>query len=146
MLRKLAAALALVAMPHVAQAQELTNVAQNETGDTAWILTATALVLLMTLPGLGLFYGGLVRAKNFLSVLVQVAAVAGIASVLWIVVGYTLAFGNTTRRLDLGDGSKWMLINLDNLREGITLPESTFVAVPDDLRSHHTCADGGRMG
>ena len=127
MLRKLAAAVALVALPHIAQAQELTNVAQNESGDTAWILTATALVLLMTLPGLGLFYGGLVRAKNFLSVLIQVGAVAGIASVLWIVVGYTLAFGHTTGGW-LGDGSKWMLIDLDNLREGLTLPESTFAA------------------
>ena len=127
MLRKLAAATALVALPHGAHAQELTNIAQNETGDTAWILTATALVLLMTLPGLGLFYGGLVRAKNFLSVLLQVGAVAGIASVLWIVVGYTLAFGNTTGGW-IGDGSKWMLIDLDNLRDGLTLPESTFAA------------------
>ncbi|MGB3795916.1 MAG: ammonium transporter [Alteraurantiacibacter sp.] len=126
MLRTLFAATMLVATPAFAQAQDLANVAQNETGDTAWILMASALVLLMTLPGLGLFYGGLVRAKNFLSVLVQVAAVAGMASILWIVVGYTLAFGDTTDGY-LGDGSKWMLINLDNLREGITLPESTFV-------------------
>lgn len=127
MFRKLAAAAALVAMPHIANAQELTNIAQNDSGDTAWILTATALVLLMTLPGLGLFYGGLVRAKNFLSVLLQVGAVAGIASILWIVVGYTLAFGNTTGGW-LGDGSKWMLVNLDNVRSGLTLPESTFAA------------------
>jgi len=127
MLRKLAAVVALVALPQIARAQELTNVAQNESGDTAWILTATALVLLMTLPGLGLFYGGLVRAKCFLSVLIQVGAVAGIASVLWIVVGYTLAFGHTSGGW-LGDGSKWMLIDLDNLRDGLTLPESTFAA------------------
>lgn len=127
MLRKIAAAAMLAALPQTVCAQELTNIAQNETGDTAWILTATALVLLMTLPGLGLFYGGLVRAKNFLSVLLQVGAVAGIASVLWIVVGYTLAFGNTTGGW-VGDGGKWMLINLDNLRSGITLPESTFAA------------------
>jgi Amt family ammonium transporter len=125
MLRKLAAATALVALPHVAHAQELTNVAQNDSGDTAWILTATALVLLMTLPGLGLFYGGLVRAKNFLSVLLQVGAVAGIASILWVLVGYTLAFGNTTGGW-IGDGSRWMMIDLGNLREGMTLPESTF--------------------
>ncbi|WP_120078678.1 ammonium transporter [Aurantiacibacter odishensis] len=127
MLRTFAAAAVLTALPQTARAQELTNIAQNETGDTAWILTATALVLLMTLPGLGLFYGGLVRAKNFLSVLLQVGAVAGIASVLWIVVGYTLAFGNTTGGW-IGDGGKWMLINLDNVRSGITLPESTFAA------------------
>ncbi len=126
MLRKLAAALALATLPHVAQAQELTNVAQNDTGDTAWILTATALVLLMTLPGLGLFYGGLVRAKNFLSVLLQVGAVAGIASVLWIVVGYTLAFGNTTGGW-IGDGSRWMMIDLAIVSPiATTVPESTF--------------------
>lgn len=125
MLRKIAVAAALVAFHQGAYAQELTTIAQNDAGDTAWMLTATALVLLMTLPGLGLFYGGLVRAKNFLSVLLQVGAVAGIASVLWIMVGYTLAFGNTTGGW-IGDGSRWMLINLDNLRSGITLPESTF--------------------
>ena len=126
MLRKLAAAAALAAMPCAAQAQELSSIAQNETGDTAWILTATALVLLMTLPGLGLFYGGLVRAKNFLSVLLQVGAVAGIASILWVVVGYTLAFGNSTGGW-IGDGSKWMMIDLANLSPiASTLPESTF--------------------
>lgn len=126
MLRKLAAATALVALPHVAWAQEMTNRAQSETGDTGWILTATALVLLMTLPGLGLFYGGLVRAKNFLSVLLQVAAVAGIASVLWVAIGYTLAFGNSTGGW-IGDGSRWMMIDLANLSPiATTLPESTF--------------------
>lgn len=67
-----------------------------DSGDTAWILTASALVLLMTLPGLGLFYAGLVRAKNVLSVLLQVAAIASVASVLWVVTGYTLAFGAST--------------------------------------------------
>ncbi len=65
---------------------------QTNSGDSAWILTASALVLMMTLPGLALFYGGLVRAKNFLSVLVQCGAVAALASVLWIVIGYSLAF------------------------------------------------------
>ena len=69
-----------------------------DSGDTAWILTSSALVLLMALPGLALFYGGLVRAKNFLSVLVQCGAIAAVASLLWIVVGYTLAFG------DVGNG------------------------------------------
>lgn len=125
MLRKLAAAAAVLALPHTARAQELTTIARNDSGDTAWILTATALVLLMTLPGLGLFYGGLVRAKNFLSVLLQVGAAAGVASVLWVIVGYTLAFGNTTGGW-IGDGSRWMLIDLGNLRPGLTLPESTF--------------------
>ncbi|MCC1497629.1 ammonium transporter [Alcanivorax sp. 1008] len=62
--------------------------------DTAWILTSTALVLFMTLPGLALFYGGLVRAKNVLSVLMQCFAIACGASLLWLVVGYSLAFSD----------------------------------------------------
>ena len=64
-----------------------------DTGNTAWIITATALVLFMTLPGLALFYGGLVRKKNVLSVLMQCISVACLASVLWLVIGYSLAFG-----------------------------------------------------
>src|SRR5262245_47798649 len=64
-----------------------------DTGDTAWVLTASALVLMMTLPGLALFYGGLVRAKNVLNVLMQCFLSAGIVGVLWILVGYSLAFG-----------------------------------------------------
>ncbi len=60
--------------------------------NTAWILTSTALVLFMTLPGLALFYGGLVRSKNVLSILMQCFAIAGIASIIWLVVGYSLAF------------------------------------------------------
>lgn len=94
-------------------------------GDTAWVLTATALVLLMTLPGLALFYGGLVRSKNFLSVLMQCMAVAGICSVLWVVVGYTLAFGPVSNGV-LGSGLNWMFLNLGNIREGLTIPESSF--------------------
>ena len=61
-------------------------------GDTAWILTSTALVLLMTLPGLSLFYAGLVRSKNAISVLMQCFAIACIVSVAWVVYGYSLAF------------------------------------------------------
>lgn len=60
--------------------------------DTAWVLTATALVLFMTLPGLALFYGGLVRTKNVLSILAQCFAIAALVSLLWLVVGYSLAF------------------------------------------------------
>ena len=64
--------------------------------DTAWIIVATALVLFMTLPGLALFYGGLVRARNVLSVFMQVYAIACLMSVLWLVAGYTIAFGSGT--------------------------------------------------
>ncbi len=68
------------------------DTAQLDTGDTAWILTSTALVLFMTLPGLALFYGGLVRTKNVLSVLLQCFAICGIVTILWLVAGYSIAF------------------------------------------------------
>ena len=77
-------------------AEELVEVAVAETinsGDTAWMLTSSALVLMMTLPGLALFYGGLVRSKNVLSVLMQCMISAGLIGVLWVVVGYSWAFG-----------------------------------------------------
>jgi ammonium transporter, Amt family len=127
MYRKIAAgsALAALATPATLMAQD-TRLAAGDTGDTSWILISSALVLLMTLPGLGLFYGGLVRAKNFLSVLLQIAAVAGTASLLWIVVGYTLAFGNVTLGW-IGAGNAWMLIDLGNVRANTSLPESAFV-------------------
>ena len=64
------------------------------TGDTAWILTATALVLFMTLPGLALFYGGLVRSRNVLSVLMHCFAIACLASVAWLIIVYSLAFSD----------------------------------------------------
>ena len=67
-------------------------------GNTAWIITATALVLFMTMPGLALFYGGLVRSKNVLSVLMQCFAICCVASVVWFVLGYSIAFG---------DGNAW---------------------------------------
>ena len=94
-------------------------------GDTAWILISSALVLLMTMPGLSLFYGGLVRAKNFLSVMLQCGAIAALASLLWIVIGYTLAFGDVTSGW-LGAGNAWMLIDLGNVRDGLSIPESSF--------------------
>src|SRR3954471_15651438 len=65
-----------------------------DSGNTAWMLTATALVLFMTLPGLALFYGGLVQSRNVLSVLMHCFAIAAIVSVAWLVAGYSLAFGD----------------------------------------------------
>ena len=99
-----------------------------DAGDTAWILTSTALVLFMTLPGLALFYGGLVRAKNVLSVLMQCFVIACIVSILWVVYGYSLSFG------DGGSMNAW-IGGLDNAflanvtRDSLsgTLPESVFV-------------------
>ena len=68
-----------------------------DTGDTAWMLTSTALVLMMTIPGLALFYGGMVRKKNVLATVMQSFAVTCLVSVLWLVVGYSLAFTRAAR-------------------------------------------------
>ncbi|WP_306258050.1 ammonium transporter [Pararhizobium sp. IMCC21322] len=97
-----------------------------DAADTAWILTSTALVLLMTLPGLALFYGGLVQSRNILSVLMHCMAIACLASVLWLVVGYSLAFS---------EGSAWIGglqkaflngVGRDTVYDGTTLPETVF--------------------
>ncbi len=115
-------------MPTLALAQEATLDAANS-GDTAWVLISAALVLLMTMPGLTLFYGGLVRAKNFLAVLVQVGAIAAMASLLWIVLGYSLAFGEVQGGL-LGGLNNLMLNNMGNVRDGLTLSGDP-IAVPE---------------
>ncbi|MBC8186965.1 MAG: ammonium transporter [Proteobacteria bacterium] len=95
-------------------------------GDTAWMMTSTALVLLMTLPGLALFYGGLVRSKNVLSILMQCLISAGLIGVLWIVVGYTLAFGEGNSIV--GDLSKLGLAGIGSDTLSGTIPEYVFVA------------------
>jgi Amt family ammonium transporter len=95
--------------------------------DTAWMLTATALVLLMTLPALALFYGGLVQAKNILSVLVQCAAVAALCSVLWFALAYSLAYSGDGDWL--GDGAAFFLRGIARgaAHPGTHIPESVFV-------------------
>lgn len=97
--------------------------------DTAWLLTATALVLFMTLPGLSLFYGGLVRVRNVLSVLMQCFALAALMSLVWFVAGYTLAFGSggVEQGPWLGDLGNLFLagISLDGVNGSI--PDSLFV-------------------
>ena len=95
--------------------------------DTAWLMTATVLVLLMTLPALALFYGGLVQAKNILSVLVQCCAVACVASVLWFACGYSLTYSGDGAWL--GDFSAAFLQNGGRtmLHPGTNIPESVFV-------------------
>jgi len=94
-------------------------------GDTAWVLTSTALVLMMTLPGLALFYGGLVRSKNVLSVLMQCLISAGLVGVLWVVLGYSLAFadGNSI----VGGLGKVGLAGIDTDTLSGTIPEYVFV-------------------
>jgi Amt family ammonium transporter len=105
-----------------------------DSGDTAWMLTATALVLLMTLPGLALFYGGMVRAKNLLSVLMQCFAITAMVSVLWMVYGYSLAFstegmqaGVTSLHSFIGGLDRVFLAGLKPDSRYQTVPESVFV-------------------
>lgn len=121
------AALVASLLPVAAHAQTGLASVQDvaDTGDTAWILVSAAFVLMMAMPGLALFYGGLVRAKGFLAVLVQIGAVAAVASVLWIMVGYTLAFGNVSGGW-LGGGNAWMLLDIGNVRTNTAVPESAF--------------------
>ena len=97
-----------------------------DTGNTAWIITATALVLFMTLPGLALFYGGLVRKKNVLSVLMQCISVACLASVLWLIIGYSLAFGDGNQWI--GDASKMFLSGVGRDTLSGDIPETVFFA------------------
>lgn len=116
---------ALASAPAFAQ-ESVVSVPQVDSGDSAWILTASALVLMMTLPGLALFYGGLVRAKNFLSVLVQCGAVAALASVIWIVVGYSLAFSVNGNGF-IGSAENFMFNGLlESVREGQSTGELAF--------------------
>ena len=94
-----------------------------DSGDTAWILTATALVLLMTLPGLALFYAGLVQPKNIVSVLMHHFAIASLMSILWVIAGYSLAFS--------GDGG-WFGDLANSFLSNITL-DSASGTIPDCL-------------
>jgi Amt family ammonium transporter len=97
--------------------------------DTGWIIVATALVLFMTLPGLALFYGGLVRARNVLSVFMQCFGIACLVSVLWLAFGYSIAFGDGNSGY-WGGLSHMFLYNIDvsTVRDGTTLPEVLFFA------------------
>ena len=110
-----------LSMPSVAMADDLSA------GDTAWMLTATALVLFMTIPGLSLFYAGMVRSKNVLSVLMQCFAITSVMTVLWVLYGYSIAFG--------GDGAFWggldkaflSGVSTDSILAGQTIPETVFM-------------------
>lgn len=99
-----------------------------DSGNTAWMLISTGLVLFMTLPGLALFYGGMVRKKNVLSVLMQSFSIAAVASVLWMVAGYSLTF--TEGSPFLGSLSKIFLkgISFKAIWTGTTIPETVFLA------------------
>ena len=92
--------------------------------NTAWIITATALVLFMTLPGLSLFYGGLVRSKNVLSILMQCFAIACMASLIWFVIGYSLSFGEGN--LWIGDFSNLLFTGMEKGTLSGDIPEPLF--------------------
>ena len=94
--------------------------------DTAWIMTATALVLFMTIPGLSLFYGGLVRSKNVLSVLMQCFAITCLMSILWMFVGYSLAFGD-------GGAANAYIGGLDNLLLGGIVESTASGSIPESV-------------
>ncbi len=105
------------------------NAATVDTGNTAWMLTSTALVLFMTLPGLALFYGGLVRTKNVLSVLMQCFSIASLVTLLWIAVGYSLVFTSAAHpaaNAVIGGLGKSFLTNVTRGSLAGTIPETVF--------------------
>ncbi|HHY48685.1 MAG TPA: ammonium transporter, partial [Alphaproteobacteria bacterium] len=135
-----ATAVATLLMTLPAWAQETVAEAAEATvdkGDTTWMMVSTILVILMTIPGLALFYGGLVRAKNMLSVLMQVFAGFSMIAILWVIYGYSLAFNGATEgglSAFIGDLSKLFLSGVTpsttsaTFTAGVEIPELTFVA------------------
>ena len=123
---------AVAAAPEAASAAEAAPTPTINKGDTAWMMTATILVILMVVPGLALFYGGLVRSKNMLSVLMQVLMVFSLVAVLWAAYGYSLAFGGSGTII--GDLSKAFLSGItpasmaDTFTADVKIPELIFVA------------------
>ena len=112
------AVIGTLALASPAAAQSLNS------GDTAWMLTASTLVLFMTLPGLALFYGGLVRAKNLLSIFMQCFAICCVVSLIWAAFGYSLAYAGDAPWL--GSLDNLFLAGLVDVRAGTTMPESVF--------------------
>ena len=112
--------LCILLLPAVASAEDGLS-----GSNTAWILTSTALVLFMTLPGLALFYGGMVRTKNVLSVLMQCFAIGGIVTILWLVVGYSLAFGEGNAWI--GDFSRVFMSGVGKETLSGDIPEALFM-------------------
>ncbi|MFK0689178.1 ammonium transporter [Mesorhizobium sp. IMUNJ 23033] len=125
------AALAQEAAPAVAAAAPAAPAFTVDKGDTTWMMISTVLVLLMTIPGLALFYGGLVRAKNMLSVLMQVFTITCVVMIIWVFYGYSLAF--TAGNAFIGGLSKAFLsgVSVSTLSEtftkGVAIPELVFV-------------------
>ena len=125
-IRPMAAAIAAFILAGAAAAPAFAQgTAKLDSGDTAWMLTSTALVLLMTIPGLALFYGGMVRKKNVLPMLMQCFAITCLVTVLWMVVGYSLAFADGNAFVG-GLGKAFLVgIGVDTLTG--TIPETLFM-------------------
>ncbi|WP_349436233.1 ammonium transporter [Pararhizobium sp. A13] len=141
-LGRVSAAAAAFLAPAIAFAQETAPAAAEvvaaapvpDKGDTTWMLVSSALVLLMTVPGLALFYGGLVRTKNMLSVLMQVLMIASVAMVVWVIYGYSMAFtAGGSLNAFVGGFSKLFLAGVDTttvvetFSKGVVIPELAFV-------------------
>jgi Amt family ammonium transporter len=120
-----------ILMPAVAYAADAPAI---NAGDTAWMLTSTALVLLMTIPGLAVFYGGMVRKHNVLATVMQSFTTACLVAVIWVIVGYSLAFGNGNAYV--GDFSRVLLNGMD-MNNPFTLgagtPGATVTTIPESL-------------
>jgi len=119
------AAPAEAAPPAEAPAEEPAPTPTIDSGDTAWMLTSTLLVLMMTVPGVALFYGGMVRKKNVLATVMQSFAITCLISILWMVAGYSLSFG--TGNAYIGDFSKLFLSGVAFDSISYTMPESVFL-------------------
>jgi Amt family ammonium transporter len=115
------AVVAAIAGPAIAQDE-----AKLDSGDTAWMLTSTAIVLLMTIPGVALFYGGMVRKKNVLGTLMQSFAIACLVSVIWMVIGFSLAFSAGDNAI-VGNLDRMFLAGLTVDGLSGTIPESVFI-------------------
>lgn len=127
-----AAALA-AATPVWAQEAAAAAAPTPDKGDTAWMMVSTVLVMAMIVPGLALFYGGLVRAKNMLSVLTQIIAVASFAMIVWVVYGYTMAFGDGGNAFIAGFGKLFLAgvtsaSTAATFTDGVVIPEYVFIA------------------
>lgn len=133
---KLSSLKTALAVPAVLSAGILPAVAQEavpDKGDTAFMMLATILVLLMIIPGLALFYGGLVRAKNMLSVLMQCTMIAAVVMIIWVVYGYSFAFGGSTSAFFGGFGKLFLAgVTADStaatFTDGVVIPEYIFIA------------------
>ena len=117
-----------------------------DSGNTAWMITATILVLLMSIPGIALFYGGLVRQKNVLSIIMQTMLIVGVISILWVAIGYTWAFGTGFKSGLVVFSRIHSFLNTQNVRpnrdagqtfESNFLPSRAFFIKGFQLRRHN---------